>query len=57
MYAPRHQVKFLARVNPPGDKPDSDSDVTETRELSDWTQIKLQKYLMAFPFFVNLFLF
>jgi len=25
MYAPRHQVKFLVRVNLPGDKPDSDA--------------------------------
>ena len=27
MSAPRHQVKFLVRVNLPGDKPDSDSSV------------------------------
>ena len=26
MYAPRHQVKFLIRVNLPGNKPVSDSD-------------------------------
>ena len=32
MYAPRHQVKFLVRVKPPGDKPDSDSDSVKGEE-------------------------
>lgn len=29
MYAPRHHVKFLVRVRPPGEKPGSDSDATK----------------------------
>ena len=31
MYAPQHQVKFLVRVNLPGNKPVSDSDQSFTK--------------------------
>ncbi|KAI4799740.1 hypothetical protein KUCAC02_016708 [Chaenocephalus aceratus] len=32
MYASRHQVKFLVRVNRPGDKPESD--ISRYREVN-----------------------